>query len=118
MSEEKREAEVYGLYVLPLSPQTLKAASAFRFQRVTADYILLYTQDPAPQGAVAVGEQDVHRLTKQEQEWVLDCAALLMRQAMAEHEVEARKRAGALLEQLQVELEREARKAREGGEEP
>lgn len=118
MSEETRKEEVYALYALSLTEENMKAAAEVRFQRVTADYILLYTKTPPPKGAVEVKGKDVYRLTKQEQKWVFDCVALVMRQAITEQEAQSVKRAAEFLEQLEAELKREAVKPRKGGEGP
>jgi hypothetical protein len=95
------------LFALPYSTENVGYAASFRFARVTPGYILIYTDKSRakpPNGrGVRVAKQDLHRLTKQDEAWLLDCAMTLLVEHTRESDA---KRLSDMVDDLEVELER------------
>lgn len=110
------EKTKFSLYAMLSNPENRTAAEAYRFYRITAQYILVYTKDDAPETAVAVETSNIERLTAADEKWLLDCNKILLGEEMQEHAETIMQRAGDMMTILEAELERE-RTEIEAGEE-
>lgn len=117
MKHENAWNRAYRLYALRPVPDSIARSAAARFQRMTPGYILVYAQKSPGGEAVEVTKEEIHRLSRRDQAWLYDCLMLLTRERLEQNEAETEHRLHDLVARLEVELEKEARKGRNGKEE-
>lgn len=106
MSEEK----IYRLYVLAVTQETIEHAVGERFSRVTPAYVLIYTADAAPEGSVEVSGEDVKRLSKDDEAWLMSCAGRLLMDRLAKEDSRAVQKFSDMVDSLERALAEERRK--------
>lgn len=108
----------YRLFALPYHFENVAYASEFRFSRVTAEYILVYTQKTKmniPVGkAVEVKENDISLLSKMDEAWLFDCGLSLFADIAASQKREDIVKLSEMVDRLEEELEAESGKEGDG----
>lgn len=108
----------YRLFALPYHVENVEYASEFRFSRVTAEYILVYTQKTKlniPVGRAAeVKENDISLLSKMDEAWLFDCGLSLFADIAASQKREDIVKLSEMVDRLEEELEAESGKEGEG----
>lgn len=99
----------YKLYALELTREGIKTASEQRFCRITPFYVLVYTDGDAPQDSIEITEEETNRLTKQDEQWLLDCNTAILMEQMHKHEAEISKDVLQRMEKWEQELEKRAK---------
>lgn len=114
----RKKTKAYRLFAMEYSLENVDYASAFRFSRITSEYILIYAQKAKlipPTGVCAeVREENINLLTKLDESWLIDCGVSLFADATAKHDKEVIDRLTSMVERFGIELESELA---EGGEE-
>ena len=111
------EKRAYRLYALAVSKQAVDEAMKQRFSRILPEYILIYTQEVARNGWVEVGEENLYRLTKEDSDWVMQCAAALFLERLKQSGFEVSKRLGEMVDKLSAALDEERKKLSSNKEE-
>lgn len=96
----------YKLYVFPLTEQTITFAEGQRFSRITKDYILVYSEGNFGDGK-EVTENDLHRLSRADADWLRDCNFALIFEETKKKESELVQVLGEQIEQLEQALKEE-----------
>lgn len=104
----------YKLYAMEINRENIQAANAMRFCRITPFYILIYTHEDAPKNAIEVTQTETHRLTDNDEQWLLDCNLVILAEEAKKREVEIAADMKSRLERLEKALENEAENLKEG----
>ena len=77
--KEKKKSAVR-LYAGPTTAEVTARTEGFRFSRIAASYTLVYTDNPKglPDGFIEITEEDAHRLTAADRQWLTDCQTALI----------------------------------------
>lgn len=77
--KEKKKSAVR-LYAGPTTAEATARTEGFRFSRIAASYTLVYTGKPkaVPEGFIEITEEDAHRLTDADRQWLTDCQTALI----------------------------------------
>ena len=110
--------KTYRLYVLPMDADGLRTAGKERFYRVTPGYVLIYTDAEISGKHAEMTQNELHRLSHGDSEWLRDCNIVLVAEEMRAHEREIAesmsKRLDAMEAALKAEAEKEQNENREG----
>lgn len=113
---ENRE-KIYRLYALTITQESVEIAMMERFSRIAPGYILIYTADKQPKGSIEINGEDVKRLTKADSDWIMICAATLLRERMEQNQTQSMENLSRMVDQLSAALAAEREKIKTGGEE-
>lgn len=106
MSEEK----VYRLYAMAASHKNIEHAMQARFSRVTPGYVMIYTDGEAPENSVEITGEDVKRLTKDDEAWLMSCAGRLLMDRLEAEGRHASENLNSMIDRLATALKEERRK--------
>lgn len=113
--EEQKENVVYRLYALNLTQENIELALEQRFSRISSGYILIYTAGDAPEKSVEINGKELRRLTKADEDWIVECATRLLCERLKKEEPKTMERLSQMVDQLSeaLDAEREKLKQRE-----
>lgn len=113
--EEQKENVVYRLYALNLTQENIGLALEQRFSRISSGYILIYTAGDAPEKSVEINGKELRRLTKADEDWIVECATRLLCERLKKEEPKTMERLSQMVDQLSeaLDAEREKLKQRE-----
>ena len=109
--------KIYRLYALTITQESVEIAMMERFSRIAPGYILIYTADKQPKGSIEINGEDVKRLTKADSDWIMICAATLLRERMEQNQTQSMENLSRMVDQLSAALAAEREKIKTGGEE-
>lgn len=112
MEEEK----VYRLYVLRVTQEAVEAAMMARFSRIAPGYILIYTAGDQPKDSIEVNGEDLKRLSTADVDWIMSCAAALLRERLEKEKPQAMANLSRMVDQLAAALESEREKINRANE--
>ena len=113
----ENQEKIYRLYALTITQESVEIAMMERFSRIAPGYILIYTADKQPKGSIEINGEDVKRLTKADSEWIMICAATLLRERMEQNQTQSMENLSRMVDQLSAALAAEREKIKTGGEE-
>lgn len=111
------QEKIYRLYALTITQESVEIAMMERFSRIAPGYILIYTADKQPKGSIEINGEDVKRLTKADSDWIMICAATLLRERMEQNQTQSMENLSRMVDQLSAALAAEREKIKTGGEE-
>lgn len=106
MAEEK----VYSLYALRVTQESVETAMMERFSRIAPGYILIYTAGKQPKESLAINGEDLKRLSTADVDWIMSCAATLLRERLEKEKPEAMANLSRMVDQFAAALEVERKK--------
>lgn len=115
--EDRKENSVYRLYALKLTQENIGAALEQRFSRIASGYILVYTAGNAPEKSIEIDGKELKRLTNADENWIMACAATLLRERLKKDEPKAMERLSRMVDQLSDALDAERDKLTRGKKE-
>lgn len=95
------EKTTYKLYVMEATYDNVLRATAERFYRITADYILVYTSGKAPENSVEFTESDASRLSDGEAQWLFSINIELLQEQIAKETPQIIERLKTFMEELE-----------------
>lgn len=98
MSEEKVS---YKLYALEANYDNVLVATQEKYYRITADYILVYTNGEAPKNSVEFSDEDAVRLSDSEMQWLFGINLELLQEQIAKETPQIVERLSEYLSQLE-----------------
>lgn len=113
----ENQEKIYRLYALTITQESVEIAMMERFSRIAPGYILIYTADKQPKGSIEINGEDVKRLTKADSDWIMICAATLLRERMEQNQTQSMENLSRMVDQLSAALAAEREKTKTGGEE-
>lgn len=113
----ENQEKIYRLYALTITQESVEIAMMERFSRIAPGYILIYTADKQPKGSIEINGEDVKRLTKADSDWIMICAATLLRERMEQNQTQSMENLSRMVDQLSAALASEREKIKTGGEE-
>lgn len=113
----ENQEKIYRLYALTITQESVEIAMMERFSRIAPGYILIYTADEQPKGSIEINGEDVKRLTKADSDWIMICAATLLRERMEQNQTQSMENLSRMVDQLSAALAAEREKIKTGGEE-
>lgn len=113
----ENQEKIYRLYALTITQESVETAMMERFSRIAPGYILIYTADKQPKGSIEINGEDVKRLTKADSDWIMICAATLLRERMEQNQTQSMENLSRMVDQLSAALAAEREKIKTGGEE-
>ena len=113
----ENQEKIYRLYALTITQESVEIAMMERFSRIAPGYILIYTADKQPKGSIEINNEDVKRLTKADSDWIMICAATLLRERMEQNQTQSMENLSRMVDQLSAALAAEREKIKTGGEE-
>lgn len=113
----ENQEKIYRLYALTITQESVEIAMMGRFSRIAPGYILIYTADKQPKGSIEINGEDVKRLTKADSDWIMICAATLLRERMEQNQTQSMENLSRMVDQLSAALAAEREKIKTGGEE-
>lgn len=113
----ENQEKIYRLYALTITQESVEIAMIARFSRIAPGYILIYTADKQPKGSIEINGEDVKRLTKADSDWIMICAATLLRERMEQNQTQSMENLSRMVDQLSAALAAEREKIKTGGEE-
>lgn len=113
----ENQKKIYRLYALTITQESVEIAMMERFSRIAPGYILIYTADKQPKGSIEINGEDVKRLTKADSDWIMICAATLLRERMEQNQTQSMENLSRMVDQLSAALAAEREKIKTGGEE-
>lgn len=113
----ENQEKIYRLYALTITQESVEIAMMERFSRIAPGYILIYTADKKPKGSIEINGEDVKRLTKADSDWIMICAATLLRERMEQNQTQSMENLSRMVDQLSAALAEEREKIKTGGEE-
>jgi cytidylate kinase len=113
----ENQGKIYRLYALTITQESVEIAMMERFSRIAPGYILIYTADKQPKGSIEINGEDVKRLTKADSDWIMICAATLLRERMEQNQTQSMENLSRMVDQLSAALAAEREKIKTGGEE-
>ncbi len=113
----ENQEKIYRLYALTITQESVEIAMMERFSRIAPGYILIYTADKQPKGSIEINGEDVKRLTKADSDWIMICAATLLRERMEQNQMQSVENLSRMVDQLSAALAAEREKIKTGGEE-
>lgn len=106
MAEEK----VYRLYALRVTQESVETAMSERFSRIAPGYILIYTAGGQPKNSLEIKGDDVKRLSKADEDWIMSCAAALLRERLEREKPKTMENLSRMIDELSSALAEERRK--------
>lgn len=113
----ENQEKIYRLYALTITQESVEIAMMERFSRIAPGYILIYTADKQPKGSIEINGEDVKRLTKADSDWIMICAATLLRERMEQNQTQSMENLSRMVDQLSAAIAAEREKIKTGGEE-
>ena len=113
----ENQEKIYRLYALTITQESVEIAMMERFSRIAPGYILIYTADKQPKGSIEINGENVKRLTKADSDWIMICAATLLRERMEQNQTQSMENLSRMVDQLSAALAAEREKIKTGGEE-
>ena len=113
----ENQEKIYRLYALTITQESVEIAMMERLSRIAPGYILIYTADKQPKGSIEINGEDVKRLTKADSDWIMICAATLLRERMEQNQTQSMENLSRMVDQLSAALAAEREKIKTGGEE-
>lgn len=113
----ENQEKIYRLYALTITQESVEIAMMERFSRIAPGYILIYTADKQLKGSIEINGEDVKRLTKADSDWIMICAATLLRERMEQNQTQSMENLSRMVDQLSAALAAEREKIKTGGEE-
>ena len=113
----ENQEKIYRLYALTITQESVEIAMMERFSRIAPGYILIYTADKQPKGSIEINGEDVKRLTKADSDWIMICAATLLRERMEQNQTQSMENLSRMVDQISAALAAEREKIKTGGEE-
>ena len=113
----ENQEKIYRLYALTITQESVEIAMMERLSRIAPGYILIYTADKQPKGSIEINGEDVKRLTKAASDWIMICAATLLRERMEQNQTQSMENLSRMVDQLSAALAAEREKIKTGGEE-
>lgn len=113
----ENQEKIYRLYALTIAQESVEIAMMERFSRIAPGYILIYTADKQPKGSIEINGEDVKRLTKADSDWIMICAATLLRERMEQNQTQSMENLSRMVDQLSAAIAAEREKIKTGGEE-
>ena len=108
------DKEMYRLYALSLTDETIKIVSKERFHRMTAGYVLVFMKGKQPKLSIEITANEAEELTELDKEWLRSCIQQVMVElAMKDNNAETMLNK---LEQVEKALQEEAKRYEEGKE--
>lgn len=77
--KKEQEKRIFKLYAFINNDNSISLAEKNRFSRITAQYVLVYTddektiEDKAKHSYIIIRENDTNRLSKGDKEWLTSC---------------------------------------------
>lgn len=109
MSDEKKK---YQLYAMTLSEETVRIAEKSRFNRVTAKYVLVYSDslccDAENSRYHIIDQNEIAYLNEEEQRWLLECNLIIIAEESKKNAGDVLKLFETKLKRLEEELEKES----------
>lgn len=104
--------KTYRLYALPLN-------SDFdvneRFIRINGKYILIYTEKEYTENAVQITDNEAHRLSTAESDWLFRCNSTIIAEEMVDRKEEIASALAESLDKLELALAEEQAKEVDNG---
>ncbi len=97
----------YRLYALNVDKDGMAEAAEQRFSRITPFYILVYVNGEPPKDAVEITQTETHRLSRQDEQWLLDCNMVILAEEAKKHEGEITADMNRRIERLEAALKAE-----------
>nr|DAF61792.1 MAG TPA: hypothetical protein [Siphoviridae sp. ctbgC51] len=113
----ENQEKIYRLYALTITQESVEIAMMERFSRIAPGYILIYTAGTQPKGSIEINGEDVKRLTKADSDWIMICAATLLRERMEQNQTQSMENLSRMVDQLSEALAAEREKIKTSGEE-
>ena len=113
----ENQEKIYRLYALTITQESVEIAMMERFSRIAPGYILIYTADKQPKGSIEINGEDVKQLTKADSDWIMICAATLLRERMEQNQTQSMENLSRMVDQLSAALAAEREKIKTSGEE-
>lgn len=101
---------IFKLYALSVTPENVEQAVGSRFSRILPEYILIYTDGAAPERSVEVTQENLYRLTKEDQSWIMECAGDLLMERLEKEKPAVAKRLSDMIDALGAALDEEREK--------
>ena len=111
MAEDAKKK--YRLYVLPLDQKCIDVASKERFYRASPRYVLIYTAGEIKLPHAEITQDELHRLSTGEANWLRDCNLVLLAEAARENEESIAEDLSKRLDRLEAALKKEKEKVKE-----
>ena len=84
------ERQTYRLYALLANTDNIEYASTQRFHRITACYVLVFTNEEMPADAREISADEANHLTPYETAWLRDCALAIALEAVQSEDTAAK----------------------------
>jgi len=107
---KKNKQPEYKLYAFEPTEENLKAVQDSRFYRITTKYILLYDCNQRTTNYNVIGENELHYLSYQDKQWLLDCNMAIIAEETKHNEAKIANSMGLMIDRLEVALESERAK--------
>lgn len=104
------QAKVYRLYALRVTQEAVETAMRERFSRIAPGYILIYTAGARPEGGMEIDGENVKRLTKADEDWIMSCATALLRDRLEKEKPKTMEHLSRMIDELSSALAEERRK--------
>lgn len=104
------KTKTYRLYAMRMSDDSISKAVGERFNRITPDYVLIYTDGEKPDNSVLLKDADASRLTDGDQRWLLDCNMVVIAEEAKKHEAEFSQELSERIDALEKFLKAEKEK--------
>ena len=101
MTEDKSAKASYKLFAMEATYENVLVATKEKYYRITADYILVYTNGDAPENSVEFTDGDAVRLSDSEMQWLFDINVELLQEQIAKETPQIVERLSAYLNQLE-----------------
>lgn len=108
----------YKLFAMHTTQESLKAAEAERFYRVTPGYLLIYRKAGRKKlaGAKEITKENLHVLSDADRVWLNECSLAVLQDYAKAHQQEILKDSNTFLDSIERELRAEREKMDRGGE--
>ena len=111
---DKKDVKKFCLYALPVDIGNKIYAEQCKFSRITAQYVLVYTDKKLEDlKHIEIMEDDFYRLSADDRAWLWESVCTIMREMLEENKLESDSKMNDMLDRLEKALESE-RNAIEG----
>lgn len=107
---QETENKIFRLYALSVTPENVEQAVQQKFSRILPEYILIYTDGDVPERSVEVTQEHIHRLTKEDTSWIMECAGYLLMERLEKEKPAVAKHLSDMIDALGAALEEEREK--------
>ena len=104
----------YELFALRSTDENMSRILSNRFSRVTPKYALVYTNKDAAENAVPIRNEDIRRLTKADEQWLLECNVRIIAEETKKSIHENGNKLNVMVDNLESALAEEAKKVSGG----